>query len=140
MPMRVPSFLRRKSAKSQTSDKQRSSIMANQETTINTQQAKLDTQQVQLQQSGSLTPSREQEIEAYGWQAVPRSNDALLKTGKAFIEAPVFQAQELEQSVPVSELSRQVEAYAKESLPVQTFNHSMRVYLYGPSIPPIVHT
>lgn len=83
--------------------------------------------------------TREQEIEAYGWQAVPRSNAAILSMAQKFSEAPVFIFPELEQNLTQTDLTQKVEKYAKKQLPIETFNHSMRVFLYGKlsfSLPP----
>lgn len=77
--------------------------------------------------------TREQEIEAYGWQAMPRSNAAILNMAQKFEEAPVFRFPELEQNLTQTDLTQKVEKYAKEQLPMETFNHSMRVFLYGTS-------
>lgn len=91
-------------------------------------------QQAQQQQKPEpVAPgiTREQEIEAYGWQAVPRSNAAILNMAQKFEEAPVFRFPELEQNLTQTDLTQKVEKYAKEQLPMETFNHSMRVFLYG---------
>lgn len=91
-------------------------------------------QAAQQQQKPELAApgvTREQEIAAYGWQAVPRSNAAILNMAQKFEEAPVFRFPELEQNLTQTDLTQKVEKYAKEQLPMETFNHSMRVFLYG---------
>lgn len=125
--MHIPSILRSKSYKG--TDK--SDIMASQQQTPPAQQAQAPPQDQQQQQQTQATHTREQEIELYGWAAVPRSNDAILAMAEKVPEAPLFDIAELEQSVPQSNLAKQVEKYARDNLPMETFNHSMRVFLYG---------
>ena len=127
--MRIPSILRSKSYKGTA----KSDIMASQQPQQTQAQA---TQQPQAQQQQRAAPvqqqhTREQEIELYGWAAVPRSNEAILSMAEKVAEAPVFDIAELEKSLPQSQLAKQVEKYARDALPLETFNHSMRVFLYG---------
>lgn len=97
------------------------------------------TEQQPTQQAQQPQHTREQEIEAYGWQAVPRSNAAILAMGQQFDQAPTYQFPELERNLTQTELTQKVEAYAKEHLPMETFNHSMRVFLYGKPQPLLAH-
>lgn len=70
-----------------------------------------------------------QDISTDGWEAVPRSQSKILahadKNAPAKIKADDIK-------LPDSEVVKKTYEYAKEKLPEQTFNHSMRVYYYGP--------
>ena len=70
----------------------------------------------------------ESTLEKYGWNAVPHDQSVLLKDVSPWDPAN-YSVSEIQ--VPDSELARKVVEYAKEQLPEQVFNHSMRVYLYG---------
>jgi len=71
-------------------------------------------------------------IQGHGWTAVPRSLEKLVTSRKnPKPPAPMTLA---EISIPESDLVQQVLNYAKENLPPETFNHSMRVFCYGQTI------
>ena len=81
-------------------------------------------------------------ISTHGWTAVPRDAATVLNTRQEIKDPSPHRVQDI--SVPQSPLANAVTEYAKRELSEQTFNHSMRVYLYGtipnlrlPSIPPI---
>ena len=129
--MAIRTLLRSLSGRSsKKSDKMADQQQPTQAQAAQAQQAQ-EAQQQQKPEPIALGITREQEIEAYGWQAVPRSNAAILNMAQKFEEAPVFRFPELEQNLTQTDLTQKVEKYAKEQLPMETFNHSMRVFLYG---------
>lgn len=68
-------------------------------------------------------------IEAYGFTAVPRSLEKQLAHTSPSNNKPL-----LLEDLPLPhshEASKQAHQYAKEYLPAETFNHSMRVFLWG---------
>jgi cyanamide hydratase len=71
-------------------------------------------------------------IEKYGWTAVPHKVADLLAQSEAKGPAPAISASSI--SLPSSPLSKAVHEYAQRELPVETFNHSMRVFYYGSAI------
>jgi hypothetical protein len=72
--------------------------------------------------------SKEQELAAHGWTAVPRSQSKII----ADLEDPKPANIVVEDiQVPDSDVARKTYEYAKKELPEKTFNHSMRVYYYG---------
>jgi cyanamide hydratase len=74
----------------------------------------------------SLNPA----IVKYGWTAVPRDVDLLLKQSEAG-DTPAPALSVLDIPIPDSNLAKEVLAYAKRELSTETFNHSMRVYCFG---------
>lgn len=68
------------------------------------------------------------ELSANGWSAVPRSFAKSLadvdKNKHAELSVP-------DASPPSTDLAKKVHAFAKQQLPEKTFNHSMRVWYYG---------
>jgi hypothetical protein len=68
-------------------------------------------------------------VEEYGWTAVPRKIDVLLKQSEAEGPPPVMKVEDI--LVPDTPLAKKVQEYAKEELPVGTYHHSMRVFYYG---------
>lgn len=80
--------------------------------------------------------TREEDIEAYGFAALPRSTAALLATRKDPQTPTELGVDDI--PIPDSALVKKVLEYAKKELPVETFNHSMRVFYYGksPFLPP----
>ncbi|RFU30003.1 hypothetical protein B7463_g6338, partial [Scytalidium lignicola] len=72
-------------------------------------------------------------IERYGWTAVPRKVDTLLSQSQTAPKpSKPISASTIE--LPSSKIAKAVHQYAKDKLPVETFNHSMRVYYYGQAI------
>lgn len=71
-------------------------------------------------------------VEKYGWTAVPRKISSLLEQSQASGDAPPVAVSSI--PLPSSDLSKAVYDYAKRELPVETFNHSMRVFYYGSAI------
>lgn len=72
-------------------------------------------------------------IARHGWTAVPADADAILK-GKPYLHKPTSI---LTKDIPFPSsdpLVARVQAYAKETLPWQTYNHSMRVYYWATTI------
>jgi cyanamide hydratase len=68
-------------------------------------------------------------IALHGWTAVPRDANAILK-GKPYIHKPealLVKDMEFPSEDP---LVARIQQYAKEKLPPQTYNHSMRVYYF----------
>ena len=68
------------------------------------------------------------DIEKYGWTSVPHDQTVLLRDVSPWDPAN-YTIPELQ--FPDSGIAKSVTAYAKEQLPEQVFNHSMRVYYYG---------
>lgn len=68
-------------------------------------------------------------IEQFGFTAVPRSLDKLIATQSTRKTSRPVTVDEVE--FPDTPLARSIHAYAKENLPRQTYNHSMRVFYYG---------
>ncbi|KAF8858128.1 cyanamide hydratase [Acephala macrosclerotiorum] len=72
-------------------------------------------------------------ITKYGWDAVPRKVEILLSQSTTSSNAPkpvsVSQI-----PLPDSPLVQAVQKYAKTELPIETYNHSMRVFYYGSAI------
>lgn len=70
------------------------------------------------------------EIAQNGWTALPLDPSKLFG-GKPFRNAP---GQLLVSDIKFPEddsIVAKVQSYAKEKLPIQTYNHSMRVFYYG---------
>ncbi|KFY33175.1 hypothetical protein V495_08359, partial [Pseudogymnoascus sp. VKM F-4514 (FW-929)] len=76
----------------------------------------------------SSTMTREEDIAAYGFTALPRSTAALLATRKDIQEPTELGVDDI--PIPDTALVKKVLEYAKKELPVETFNHSMRVFYY----------
>jgi len=72
-------------------------------------------------------------VALHGWTAVPRDAKAIL-AGKPYINKP---ASLLVKDIPfpTDPLVAKVREYAQNKLSPQTFNHSMRVYYFCPSLP-----
>jgi cyanamide hydratase len=68
-------------------------------------------------------------IEQFGFTAVPRSLDKLIATQSAKATSTPVSVNDID--LPTTPLATSIHAYAKENLPRQTYNHSMRVYYYG---------
>ncbi|TVY48272.1 Cyanamide hydratase [Lachnellula occidentalis] len=79
------------------------------------------------------SPPADPSIAAYGFTAVPRSVTALLALSTAST-SPAKPIAISSIPLPSSELARKVQEYAEKELPVETFNHSMRVYYFGLAI------
>ena len=71
-------------------------------------------------------------IKKFGWTAVPHSQTVLLKDISPWDPAEYTVA---DIKIPDSEIAKKVLQYAKDRLPEQTFNHSIRVYYYGEDSP-----
>ncbi|KAK4972563.1 hypothetical protein LTR66_011297 [Elasticomyces elasticus] len=71
-------------------------------------------------------------IEEHGWVAVPRSQAKLLAEREDPQESTAMKVEDI--SLPNSELVQAVTRYARENLPEETLNHSMRVFYYGQAI------
>lgn len=79
--------------------------------------------------------ARSEDIKLYGFAALPRSTSALLGSRVDPKEATELGVDDI--PIPNSPLVTAVLEYAKKELPVETFNHSMRVFYYGmPSLFP----
>lgn len=65
----------------------------------------------------------------HGWTAVPRSLEKLIASRRD----PKLSAPSVVDDIPLPDnaLVQQVMKYAKDNLPPETFNHSMRVYFFG---------
>lgn len=72
--------------------------------------------------------TKNNELAANGWTAVPRS------FGKSLADVDKSKQAEStvdEASPPSTDLARKTHEFAKEKLSEKTFNHSMRVWYYG---------
>lgn len=69
------------------------------------------------------------EISEYGWTAVPRDVEKLLKGKKNIKDPKPVSVSSIK--VPVTPLAKAIQQYARDHLPEETYNHSMRVYFYG---------
>jgi cyanamide hydratase len=69
-------------------------------------------------------------IEKYGWTAVSRDVGTLLQQSQTS-SGPAKYIAASSIKLPDSPLVKVVHEYAKKELPLETFNHSMRVYYYG---------
>lgn len=65
----------------------------------------------------------------HGWTTVPRSLEKLVNSRKSPRQSTPLTTDDI--FLPDSELVQQVSKYAKDRLPAETFNHSMRVFYYG---------
>jgi cyanamide hydratase len=81
--------------------------------------------------------TRDEAIKQYGWTAIPVEPKLTTWLGdKKFVNAPVPQ---LCSQVPLPDtpVVKACLEYVKAELPEHTFNHSMRVFYYGTSQPPV---
>jgi len=72
-------------------------------------------------------------IEKYGWNPVPVHLKTLLSQSRAS-SGPAKLVSVSSTSLPDSALAKAVHEYAQKELPIETFNHSMRVFYYGKAI------
>jgi len=70
-------------------------------------------------------------VEEHGWTAVPRSMEKLVSSANSPKSSTPVLVNDI--AIPNSPLVQSVMKYAKDHLTKQTFNHSMRVFCYGPS-------
>ena len=68
-------------------------------------------------------------VQEHGWTAVPRSLEKLVSDRKNKTAPKPVSLEDM--PLPDTPLVQEVLQYAKENLPRETFNHSMRVYYYG---------
>lgn len=68
-------------------------------------------------------------VAEYGWSAVPRSHTKVFPASSSSEGPPPLKVSDL--PFPDTEIVSKTIAYAKEKLPAETFNHSLRVYYYG---------
>lgn len=68
-------------------------------------------------------------IEKFGFTAVPRSLNKLIATQSTKATSRPVSVDGI--VLPNTPLVASMQAFAKEKLPRQTYNHSMRVYYYG---------
>ena len=71
-------------------------------------------------------------VQEHGWTAVPRSLEKLVASRKNPQPSKPITVESI--ALPDSPLVQQVLKYAEENLPIETFNHSMRVYYYGNNV------
>ncbi|KAL1306729.1 hypothetical protein AAFC00_005394 [Neodothiora populina] len=71
-------------------------------------------------------------VEEHGWTPVPRSLDKVVNSRKDPQPPKAVTVDDF--PPPTSPLVQTVTKYARENLPQETFNHSMRVYYYGQAI------
>lgn len=72
-------------------------------------------------------------LESYGWTPVPHDQSVLLQNISPWNPANYNVA---DIRLPDTELAKKVHQYAKQRLPEEVYNHSMRVYYYGEYHPP----
>lgn len=78
----------------------------------------------------ATTTSQDDVRKNYGWQQVPLSHKKLLQ-GQETTTKPM-RIEDVHE--PQSDIASLVRDYAKQHLPRQTYNHSMRVYYFGYAI------
>jgi len=71
------------------------------------------------------------ELAAHGWASVPRAQFRILSDVNKSSPAKLS-VEDI--AIPDSAVAKKTQNYAKEKLPEQTFNHSMRVFYYGSAI------
>ncbi|KAL8787449.1 MAG: hypothetical protein Q9213_002226 [Squamulea squamosa] len=71
-------------------------------------------------------------VKSYGWQAKPRDPSVILGEKKNIKDPKPETVASIK--LPDSSLATSVLKYAERELPLETFNHSMRVYYYGKAI------
>jgi cyanamide hydratase len=71
-----------------------------------------------------------QNIEEFGWSAVPRNRSNIPSADDAKTVAVDVKFQEI---WPKTDVVKKAQEYAKKELPKETYNHSLRVYCYGMS-------
>jgi cyanamide hydratase len=71
-------------------------------------------------------------IEEYGWTAAPRKVSTLLEQSQASGDAPPVSVSPI--PLPSSPFCNAVREHVQRELPVETFNHSMRVFYCGSAI------
>ncbi|OQO12199.1 hypothetical protein B0A48_02840 [Cryoendolithus antarcticus] len=71
--------------------------------------------------------------EQYGWTAVPHSLDAIIASRPSPTKPLPLRVEDI--ALPDTPLVHEVQAYAREHLPKETYAHSMRVYYFGTSFP-----
>ncbi|KFY73657.1 hypothetical protein V499_06279 [Pseudogymnoascus sp. VKM F-103] len=76
--------------------------------------------------------ARDEDIKTYGFAALPRSTAALLASRVDPKQPTELGVDDI--PLPDSPLAGKVVEYARKELPVETFNHSMRVFYYGIAI------
>lgn len=81
--------------------------------------------------SDPLALTRDKSIDAYGWHAVPRDPAALLKTAASSTPVTINSLEELTKDCDFAEVVAQTEEWVTERLPIETLNHSMRVFYFG---------
>lgn len=65
----------------------------------------------------------------HGFTAVPRSLDKLIADRPIKVTSKPVRVEDIDLSE--SPLAKTIQEYARENLPEQTYNHSMRVYYFG---------
>ena len=67
-----------------------------------------------------------------GWTSHPRSLPSLLPPGRKNVKEPEpMKVGNVGMEIPDTQLAKEVMAYARRELSVETLNHSMRVYYWG---------
>lgn len=85
-------------------------------------------------QQSTTDMTRDEDIKAYGFTAIPRPMATLLAVRKDTQPPTSLTTSDI--PLPSPPLVTAVLEYAKHELPIETFNHSMRVFYYGtPSLP-----
>lgn len=79
-----------------------------------------------------MSHQRTQAITSYGWTAIPRKTSTLLSQSPTTTPAPPLTVSDL--PTPTTPLSQSIQAYAHTHLPIETYNHSLRVFHYGHAI------
>jgi cyanamide hydratase len=70
----------------------------------------------------------EQQVEEFGWTAVPRNRSNVPSADGAKTHTVSVEFGDI---WPTSGLVKKAQEYAKKELSAETYNHSLRVYCYG---------
>jgi cyanamide hydratase len=81
-----------------------------------------------------MSPSTNDPIAEHGWTAVPVDAEAIFK-GRPYLHKPASVLVKDTHFPSDDPIVAKVQAYAKNHLPPQTYNHSMRVFYWGISPP-----
>lgn len=78
-----------------------------------------------------------QHVEEFGWTAVPRNRSNIPSADDAKTQAVTVNFEDI---WPKTGLVKRARDHAKQELPKETYNHSLRVYCYGTCHPSLVVT
>lgn len=86
----------------------------------------MDTSQITINMASNI----DDPVVEHGWTAVPLDADAIFQ-GKPYLHEPTPVLVKDMHFPSDDPLVARIQQYAKEQLPLQTYNHSMRVFYWG---------